>query len=290
MTTNNQSINISQQNVQGKCDLKCAYNFKYPESNSTAKNNGIMINLTYDNGSNPPVSYNTQNYTVSNISIVSPSVHTFNNTTANAEIIIEHVPSKGGQNFYVGIPIVSSTESSSASNILTDIIQSVANNAPADGESTNLSISDFTLQKIVPQKPYFSYTDLNNSDWIVFGLQDAIPLSSSILKTLGNIIKPYAMSTTGNSLFYNSTGPNTTSIGDGIYISCQPTGSSEEEVDVVYEKNQVNYDLSTLFNNPTFLLIFQIILGIIIFIVVMFGLNYAYTYFTSDTIKIPIFR
>jgi len=290
MTTNNQSINISQQNVQGKCDLKCAYNFKYPESNSTAKNNGIMINLTYDNGSNPPVSYNTQNYTVSNISIVSPSVHTFNNTTANAEIIIEHVPSKGGQNFYVGIPIVSSTESSSASNILTDIIQSVANNAPADGESTNLSISDFTLQKIVPQKPYFSYTDLNNSDWIVFGLQDAIPLNSSILKTLGNIIKPYAMSTTGNSLFYNSTGPNTTSIGDGIYISCQPTGSSEEEVDVVYEKNQVNYDLSTLFNNPTFLLIFQIILGIIIFIVVMFGLNYAYTYFTSDTIKIPIFR
>jgi hypothetical protein len=249
-----------------------------------------MINLTYDNGSNPPVSYNTQNYTVSNISIVSPSVHTFNNTTANAEIIIEHVPSKGGQNFYVGIPIVSSTESSSASNILTDIIQSVANNAPADGESTNLSISDFTLQKIVPQKPYFSYTDLNNSDWIVFGLQDAIPLNSSILKTLGNIIKPYAMTTTGNSLFYNSTGPNTTSIGDGIYISCQPTGSSEEEVDVVYEKNQVNYDLSTLFNNPTFLLIFQIILGIIIFIVVMFGLNYAYTYFTSDTIKIPIFR
>jgi carbonic anhydrase len=290
MTTNNQSINISQQNVQGKCDLKCAYNFKYSESNSTAKNNGIMINLTYDNGSNPPVSYNTQNYTVSNISIVSPSVHTFNNTTANAEIIIEHVPSKGGQNFYVGIPIVLSSESSSASNILTDIIQSVANNAPADGESTNLSISDFTLQKIVPQKPYFSYTDLNNSDWIVFGLQDAIPLSSSILKTLGNIIKPYAMSTTGNSLFYNSTGPNTTSIGDGIYISCQPTGSSEEEVDVVYEKNQVNYDLSTLFNNPTFLLIFQIILGIIIFIVVMFGLNYAYTYFTSDTIKIPIFR
>jgi len=290
MTTNNQSINISQQNVQGKCDLKCAYNFKYPESNSTAKNNGIMINLTYDNGSNPPVSYNTQNYTVSNISIVSPSVHTFNNTTANAEIIIEHVPSKGGQNFYVGIPIVLSSESSSASNILTDIIQSVANNAPADGESTNLSISDFTLQKIVPQKPYFSYTDLNNSDWIVFGLQDAIPLNSSILKTLGNIIKPYAMTTTGNSLFYNSTGPNTTSIGDGIYISCQPTGSSEEEVDVVYEKNQVNYDLATLFNNPTFLLIFQIILGIIIFIVVMFGLNYAYTYFTSDTIKIPIFR
>ena len=38
-----QSIDISKKNVSGKCDLKCAYNFQYPESNTTAKNQDIMI-------------------------------------------------------------------------------------------------------------------------------------------------------------------------------------------------------------------------------------------------------
>ena len=36
MTDNLQNINISSQNVQGKCDLKCSYNFKYPETNVVA--------------------------------------------------------------------------------------------------------------------------------------------------------------------------------------------------------------------------------------------------------------
>ena len=46
MSNNPPNINISVQNIQGKCDLKCSYNFKYPESNTTAKNNGVFISLT----------------------------------------------------------------------------------------------------------------------------------------------------------------------------------------------------------------------------------------------------
>jgi hypothetical protein len=59
-----QSIDISKKNVSGKCDLKCAYNFQYPESNTTAKNQDVLINLSYDNSKSPPVTYNTQKYTV----------------------------------------------------------------------------------------------------------------------------------------------------------------------------------------------------------------------------------
>ena len=66
----NQNINISQQNVTGPCDLKCAYSFTYQESTLTAKNNGSFIMLSYDNGSVPPVLYNNQKYTVTNILIV----------------------------------------------------------------------------------------------------------------------------------------------------------------------------------------------------------------------------
>ena len=136
-----QSIDISKQNISGKCDLKCAYNFNYPESNTTAKNQGIMINLTYDNSKTPPVTYNTQKYTVTGISITSPSLHLFNGVTTDAEVIIDHAPVKGGPLLKVVIPIKSSSESSDASYLLKEIIDVTATNSPSQSESTNLSIS-----------------------------------------------------------------------------------------------------------------------------------------------------
>jgi len=277
MSSNSQNINISLQNVQGKCDLKCAYSYKYQESNITAKNNGIMISLTYENTSTPPVIYNEQKYNVSNIMIVCPSIHTFNNQQSAAEIIIEHSPVLGGPLLNVGIPIISSNESSEASTFISEIIQTVSTNAPVEGESTNLNISGFTLDKIIPKKPFFNYSDNSNTNWVVFGIIEAIPLSSSILKTLSQIIKPYSLATPGNGLFLNSKGPtNGTNIGDGIYISCQPTGSSKEEMAVSYNKNTSNNNISSLFNNSNILLLFQILLGCILFIIIFLVLNYAY--------------
>jgi hypothetical protein len=294
MSTNSQNINISAQNVEGKCDLKCSYNFDYPDSNTTASNTGTMIGLTYDNSSVQPVSYNNQKYTVSSIAIYSPSIHTFNNTQAVGEIVIEHAPVTGGQNLYVGIPFKSSSESSEASNMITEVIQSVSNSAPSSGDSTNLNISGFTLQKIVPNKPFFSYTSsVEPVDWIVFGNLEAIPLSSTTLTTLSQMIKPMVMSTPGMSLFYNSSGPNTNkSVGQGIYISCKPTGSSKEETEVTYDKNTTSYNLSSLFDNSnsTITIIFGIFLGCIVFIIAFYILNYLYGYLTSDAPKIPNFK
>ena len=256
-----QNIDISSQNVSGKCDLKCAYNFKYSESNSNARNNGVMIGLSYDNSSVPPVLYNNQKYNVTNIIITCPSLHTFNGSQAPAEIVIEHSPVNGGGQLFVAIPFSSSSESSTASNLVTKIIQSVATNAPSQGNSTNLSLTDFNLQNVVPNKPFFSYTDSGKNDWIVFGILSAIPLNSNTLTTLGQIIKPFPLPMIGNSLFFNSSGPNSSgSVGDGIYISCKPTGSSEEETAVEYSKNTPSYDLSNMMNSPIFFLIIQLYL------------------------------
>ena len=98
-----QNINIARDNVEGKCDLKCSYNFKYSESNTTAKNEGIEISLTYDNTNTSPVTYNTQKYNVSKITIMCPSIHTFDGALAAAEICVGYrkteIPgfrSKGG--------------------------------------------------------------------------------------------------------------------------------------------------------------------------------------------------
>lgn len=286
MTT--QNINISKQNISGKCDLKCSYNFKYSETNLMAKNNGVSIALTTDSNKIPPVTYNNQKYNVSNIEIVSPSIHLFNGATAAAEILINHTPVQGGSQLNVAIPITSSSESSTASTLITQVIQSVSSNAPAANETTNLSISGFTLQDIVPSKPFYSYTSASdNTDFIVFDITNAIPLSSSTITTLQQIIKPFPLPTPGGKLFFNSSGPNTTKVGEGIYISCKPTGSSDEETAVTYNKNVTTYDFTDLTNNPTVKLIFQIIIGCLLFIGVFLVVSYGYSYIVNGEAKMP---
>ena len=282
-----QSIDISKKNVSGKCDLKCAYNFQYPESNTTAKNQGVLINLSYDNSKTPPVTYNTQKYTVAQVIISSPSLHLFNGATTDAEILIIHTPVKGGPELFVCIPIKSSSESSDASYLLKEIIDITGTNAPSEGESTNLSISGFTLDKIVPNKQYYSYTDQGTNDWIVFGILDAIPLNSATITTLQKIIKPYPVPMIGGELFINTTGPNSTKVGDGIYISCKPTGSSNEETTVEYTKNTPSYDFANILDNPVTKMIFQIIVGCILFIIVFIIFNYIYQFITTGETKIP---
>jgi carbonic anhydrase len=281
-----QNINISASNVKGRCDMKCSYNFKYSESNSTAKNNGVLIQLTYDSTNIPPVIYNNVKYVVDNITIVSPSIHTFNSNSMPGEIIITHNPQNGGNTLKVCIPFTSSSESSNASQIITDIINKVATNAPSEGNSTNLNMS-FSLQSIIPRKPFFVYSE-GNTDWIVYGQLDAIPLSSTTITTLQNIIKAFPIPTPGGDLFYNSKGPiSGLQLGDGIYISCQPTGSSEEETAVEYDKNSTSFDFSNVFESPIFKLLIVIIVGCLLFVTIFFGLNSFYKYLTSDTQKIP---
>jgi hypothetical protein len=283
-----QNINISPQNISGNCDLKCSYNFKYSESNTTAKNNEVMITLTYDNSNIPPVLYNNEKYTVSQIIITSPSIHTFNGASAAAEILIQHTPVAGGPTLIVGIPIISSSESSTASNLITEIIQSVSTNAPSKGDSTNLNISGFTLQNIVPEKPFFTYTANDNTEWIVFGIMYAIPLSSATLTTLSQIIKPFPLPTPGNKLFINKSGPNSSGrMGDGIYISCQPTGSSTEETSVTYSTNTSSTDMSSFWDNSAVKTIIQIIIGCILFIGIFLLFNYIFSYITTGATKIP---
>jgi hypothetical protein len=283
----NQNINISAKNIEGKCDLKCSYAFKYSESNSTAKNEGVAIGITYDSRSVPPVVYNNEKYTVSKIMITSPSLHTFNDNSMPGEIVVEHIPVKGGNNLKVCVPFTSSSESSSASNLITEVIEKVAANAPSEGDSTNLNISNFNLQNIIPRKPFFAYS-INNDDFIVFGEIDAIPLSSSTINTLQQIIQPFPLPMPSAPLFYNSKGPiSGLQIGDGLYISCQPTGSSDEETAVSYDKNSSSFDFSNIFDSPVFKYLIMVIVGCLLFIIVFYGLSAFYNYLSSDAPKLP---
>lgn len=277
----NKIMNISMQNITGNCDSKCSYDFKYTESNSSAKNNGVMLLLTYDSRNVSPVLYNGEKYNVSSIMIVSPSIHKFNNEKSSGEMIVEHVPVTGGNNLNVCIPFVSSSETSTASKIITEIIEKVATNAPSEGDSTNLNISNFNLQNIVPRKPFFAYSS-KDTDNIVFGLLEAIPLRSDTIKTLQQIIKPYLIDIPEEPLFYNSTGPTAgTKIGDGIYISCQPTGSSKEKIPVKYDKYIATIKFSNILNSD----ILMYIIMVIVLIIVLFGISLFYNFLLRDPPK-----
>ena len=276
MTTTDQTINITSDNIYGNCDLKCSYNYKYNQSNSVATNKGVYISLTYDKGTLAQVTYNDQKYHVSEITIYNNSLHLFNGNKVASEIIIEHVPEMGGEFLYICIPIISSTNTSDATLILSDIIQTVSTNAPNEGESCNLNISNFNLNNIVPKQPFFAYNGNSGlkGNVIVYGINYAIPLNDSSLSILQKIIQIYPLNLTGGNLFFNKVGPNNIQLNDGIYISCQPTGSSEEETQVSYNNSsKINNDFAPIFNK-SMKIILICILCIIIFALLSFGFNY----------------
>ena len=64
---------------------------EYLQGKSEVKNMGELLRLTYDNSSVSPVLYNGQKYNVDKVMIVSPSIHMFNGSLADAEMIIQHI-------------------------------------------------------------------------------------------------------------------------------------------------------------------------------------------------------
>jgi hypothetical protein len=283
-----QKLDISAKNVAGKCDFKCSYNFKYSESAYVAKNDGIMINLTYDSANEAPVVFNQQKYNVGNIKVVSPSIHMFNGKSLSGELIITHNPVNGGNSLDVCIPFKSSIETSTASQIITDIIIKVAATAPSSGDSTNLNMT-FNLQSIVPRKPFFYYTQ-GTRDTIVFGELEAIPLKSSTIDILQKIIEPYPINMPPAQLFYNAIGPTSgIQLDSGIYISCRPTGSSKEDIPVEYDKmsSSSTTNFTDILENPIVETLIYIIIGCLLLVIVFYAIRVFYDYSETGSIKLP---
>jgi len=289
MNTGNQNtMNITQRSVYGKCNLKCSFSSKYEVSNSSATNNDIYISVTYDKQSMPPVLFNYQKYNVSSVKIYSPSLHSYDGAKVPAEIIIEHQPVTSGSVLNVCIPILQSSDNSKAGQVVSQIIEKVAANAPSKGNTTKLNLSGFTLQNIIPNKPYFNYTNQEGVNHILFSKLDAIPVNQNLLTSLSKIIKPYQLTIPETKLFFNSDGPNTKNdlAKQGIYISCNPTGNSEETTNITNEKINT-FDVSSLFNNKNLVNFvgFLIIPALILAILMIFQILKKYS---LDDIVTPV--
>jgi len=268
-------VNISHSNIEGKCDLKCSYNFDYTDDNSVANNNGKYILIQpQEMNKTLPVTFNKKKYFVKSSAITNGSSLLYNNKPVDAEITIYHVPENGGKELHVIIPIKSSSETSLGSDEITKVINYVANSAPAIYDKVNIS---FNIQKIIPNKPFVNFSK-DNVDYIAFMLLDAIPLSSFTLEKFKKIIKPntYIITDTGG-LFLNSSGPNTSKeLSDGIYISCNPTGVSEETEEVTYLKEDISFNIDDAMKNPYFILLVQLFFACLVFIIICFLWNLVF--------------
>jgi carbonic anhydrase len=229
----NAPLDIAQSEAS-KCELKCQFHFNYGNSGCTVVNNGDRLTVDYDGTSD--VVFNSQKYTATKLLIFKPSLHTYNGKRADAEMLLRH---KNGTNeLFVCIPITKTGPPSSGSELLSQII----NNAPIkDKNSHTFSVPDFNANLLIPSCPYFTYTgtllygDCTDQEYnyIVFHPRDGyISLPEEDLTHLGKMLETTEVPTFKGDLFFNEKGTKSNGFsGDGeLYMSCQPTGESEEEI------------------------------------------------------------
>lgn len=249
-------INITN-NYDSTCDLKCKYSFKYPLSNLNVTNKGGFLYITPENFNDSPVRYNSNKYNVRGIRLYRKSLHTYGGKNADAELLIIHNNVNGSDILIVSIPIMIGSSNQKSNAIFDTIITEVAKTANSVGKQTSLNNVNFTLDQLIPMKPYFSYNgslpyspfDGTNS-YLVFNIDNAISMSSSAFKAFSNIITESTsqINPVKNGLYYNEKGPtyySPSGKSEEIFIECLPTGSSGE---VLIEKDKSN---ETSFNNQT---------------------------------------
>lgn len=292
-----EEINISSQSIVlpdgriNKCLEKCAYTFNYPETNLVIQNNGIQITATFaDNTSSNPVEYNHAKYDVSKIIIISPSLHKFDNAKVAAELIVEHNPMNGGDKLWVCVPI---KVSDSYSPFISDIINETAKNRPEESVEPFSYNIDFTLQQLIPVKPYYNYYGSYgpyNGNFIVFDAMNSLTINSDAYSKItgeNSIILPndipmiiLAQQSEPNPLYYNSKGPNLSKLENEIYIDCRPTGKSDDLVEIVNPKQNSSFGAGYNQNVMVFL---KIIIGIFLMIFIFSCISVFLKYFGPKT-------
>lgn len=273
-------IDISIANIKGKCSYKCSYSFHYNNSSCIITNRGNYLSLSYDKSSTPPVIYNSTNYDVEEVRLYIPSLHSYSGSKSDGELIVVHTSNVGTSPLLVCVPIKSNNVSNNSSLLFQTIINTASNNAPADGESTTVNVTNYNLSDLIPNKPFFSYTATepyqpcsNIVDYIVYiPLNGALDIMPDTLTKLESIISsnPYDIKK-GPNLFYNEKGPSQIGDGDGeIYIDCQPVGHSEETTQTVTNNNNP-ISFKDWLKEP----IVKLILGSLLFIVILFIIKYG---------------
>ena len=160
-SSSNAPIDITSSKSSGKCDLKCDYKFKYQTSSCVGKNMGDYISLSYDNSSSSSITFNLTSYIVKEVRIYHPSLHSFNGNKLDAEMVIVHTSSTGEIPLLVCIPIKISNSTSLSSGFFRNVVSTMSNNAPSEGDSTTIKMNNYNLNFLF-QKNHFIHIQQQN--------------------------------------------------------------------------------------------------------------------------------
>ena len=285
------TINLSSATAE-KCTTGCELSFDFKETNLTVQNRQNIYLFGVDPVMTPPVVYNNEKYTpfMSAVLYDASSNPSISYDTVLPAAVFLLILQSGRKFLSMVIPIVeSSTNQTSASVMLTKVLNDSFRIASSPNSDGKISFYDFSFQSIFPtNSPFFVINDTNSSTNVFF--KNPINIEKSVLDNLKKIIKPsngFGIST-NSKVYYNETGAGSNALikDEEIYIDCQPVNSSEEKIEYV-TKNPFKNDRSTMLNDPTTYLILQMILSCIVFVVIYFILSKGFKFMTTGTLPIP---
>jgi carbonic anhydrase len=271
------------------CELKCDFHFSYPNSSALwLTNNDEYLSIKTETGGDTPVTYNESKYQIIEIRLYSKSLHTYAGENASAELIIHHKSVQGGNDLMVCIPIMNDNNSAKgeSSELFRMIVSELAKQANSKNRETVVNIGSFSLNKLVPMAPYYTYTasllyaPCNGTfDYVVFSKHNGgfMTMNDRTYALFTEIIAKKHTYTihriSDSNVFYNAKGPSALSSSDRkeeIFIDCQPTGADGESLVPVYKSLEpalVN-NIGDFFNSK---IVKMVLPAIMIFLVVKFA-------------------
>jgi len=237
-------INISTTANVLSCEIFCAYMHQYKDSACTVTQFPTYLKLSYDATTSAAVTFNKEGYNVREINIYAPSIHTYNGSPADAEMLIIH--DGAGKKLIVSIPLVQSNGAAKSATILDNIITKFSStfDKTKTNDSQLVNVPNYNLENFIPSAPYFFYMggapfspcDGQYSFLVFDKTKSPVTISSATLATLTGLITPSGIKAVARSdYYYNSSGPNVkpgSGKKDEIYIECNPTG---EDGEILYQ-------------------------------------------------------
>lgn len=284
-------INIVK-NLAGVCELKCEYEQQYKNTSVSAENKGEYIRYTFSS-LDTPVIFNAEKYTVGEMRLYQPSLHTYGGSHCKGELLIYHTNVTKNKNLILSIPIVGGA---SSVGVLDSLINQVSERANSSGGQTNIGLPSFNLSNLVPNDPFYHYEGtlpvmpcIGNEQYIVFDTSSAVAVLNDTLRNLKKIIKAHTYTTkrNPNGYYYNKKGPKQ-GLADDIYIECNPTGADGT---VLVNEGQTSTDsdesifdkIESLFNNVWFDVLFGIF--VLVLIIKIFSFLYKKIFSSPKSAK-----
>ena len=237
-------INITTTANVLSCQVFCSYMHQYKDSACTATYFPDHIKLSYDATTSAAVTFNNEGYNVREINIYAPSIHMYDGSPADAELLILH--DGAGKKLIVSIPLVQSNGATTTSaKILDEVISKFS--STVDKTKTNdsqlINVHNYNMENFIPSSPYYFYIGGapfspcdGQYNFVVFDkTKSPVTIGSDTLKTLTGMIQPSGIqAVTRSDYYYNSSGPNVKpgTNKDEIYIECNPTG---EDGEILYQ-------------------------------------------------------